>query len=121
MNQKKVGTRKSGIIANQKQPINRRMKTSNEFNLPDQLHRGEDPVKIRRMEKLNTKKIKYGKNHKDKMEIPLYDTCSQEDYQEVLSGSEKFRDLVDKLDGMKTLEEDTYDPLFEIKCIKNIP
>ena len=55
------------------------------------------------------------------MEISLYDTCIQKDYQEVLSGSEKFIDLVDKLDGMKTLEEDMYYPLFEIECIKNIP
>ena len=76
MNQKKVGTRKSDIIANQKQPINRRIKTSTEFNLPDQLHRGEDPVKIRRMEKLNTKKIKYGKITKTKWKylymIPVF-------------------------------------------------
>ena len=63
------------------------MKTSTEFDLPDQLHKGEDPVKIKRMEKLNTKKIKYEKNHKDKKEIPLYVTCSQEDYQEVISVS----------------------------------
>ena len=27
------------------------------------------------------------------------------------------RYLVDRLDGMKTLEEDKYDPLFEIECI----
>ena len=65
INQKKVGTRQSEIFAQQKKPINRRMKTSTEFDLPEQSHRGEDPVKIRRMAKLNTQKIEYGSNHKD--------------------------------------------------------
>lgn len=69
------------------------------------------------MVKLNTQKIEYGKNHKDKKEIPLSDTCSKSDYQEVIYGSEKFRDLVDKLDDMETLEEKEYDTLFEIECI----
>ena len=69
------------------------------------------------MEKLNTPKIEYGKNHQDNNEIPLTDTCTQKDYQEVLSRSEKIIDLVDKLDGMKKIKEEEYDPLFEIECI----
>lgn len=40
MNQNKVGTRKSDRINNQKQTINRSMKTSTEFDLPDKSHRG---------------------------------------------------------------------------------
>ena len=59
-------TIKSDRIANQKQAINRSMKTSTELDIPNQSHRGEDPVKSRRMEKLNIQKIEYGKNHKDK-------------------------------------------------------
>ena len=134
---KKVGIRKSDRISNQQKAIKRRMKNSTELDLPERIsqqqkainrrmkiptdsdfpeqsHRGEDPVKIRRMSKLNTQKIEYGANHEDKKEIPLDNTCSQEEYHEVLSGSEKFRDLVDILDGMKTLKEEEYDPLFEI-------
>ena len=65
------------------------MKTSTDFDFPEKSHRGEDPVKIRRMAKLNTQKIEYGANHKDKKEVPLDDTCSPEEYQEVLSGSKK--------------------------------
>ena len=91
MNQKIVGIRQSERISQQKQTINRRMKNSTEFDLPEQSHRGEDPVKTRRMAKLNTQKIEYGANNEDKKEIPLDDTCIQEEYQEVLSSSKKIR------------------------------
>lgn len=61
MNLKRVGTIKSCIIAKNQQATNRRMQVSIVSNLPDQSHKGEEPVKIRRMEKLNTPKIEYGK------------------------------------------------------------
>ena len=64
------------------------------------------------MEKIDTHNISYGKNYNDTKTVPLTDTCSQREYHEVLHGSEKFKDLVDKLDGMRTLEEEEYDPLF---------
>ena len=66
-----------GISQHQK-AIKRRMKTPTDSNFPEKSHRGEDPVKIRRMSKLNTQKIEYGVNNEDKKEITLDDTCSQE-------------------------------------------
>ena len=59
MNKKKVGIRTSDRIA-AKRKI-RRMKTTTEYNLPEQSHRGEDLIKIRRMERLDTHNISYGK------------------------------------------------------------
>ena len=85
MNKKKVGIRTSDRIAAQNKI--RRMKESTASDLPEQSHRGEDPIKIRRMEKIDTHNIAYGKNHNDTKEVPLTDTCSQREYQEVLSGS----------------------------------